>query len=83
MNKVIVTLFSKPQCSLCVPAKELVLKVQKQYPFTLENINILQHPEWFEKYKYDIPVLHVNGKEICRHRFDEQTIINAVNNVKS
>jgi hypothetical protein len=47
----------------------------------METVNIMQNKEWFEKYKYDIPVLHLNGEEICRHFFDENKILMHVQKV--
>lgn len=38
--------------------------------FKLVEVDIT-HPsnkEWFNKYRYDIPVLHLNGKYLSKHR---------------
>jgi hypothetical protein len=38
----------------------------------LEQIDITdpQHQHWFDKYKYDIPVLHMETKFWIKHRLD-------------
>jgi hypothetical protein len=38
--------------------------------FTLEEINIESDPELLRKYKYDIPVVTIDGSEAFRHRVD-------------
>jgi hypothetical protein len=37
--------------------------------YTLTEINIAEDPELLERYRYDIPVVLVNGSEAFRHRF--------------
>jgi len=36
--------------------------------FTFEEINIESDPELLNKYKYDIPVVTIDGVEAFRHR---------------
>lgn len=36
---------------------------------------------WKQRYKYEIPVVHFNGKLLMKHRFNEQTLLDALNNV--
>jgi hypothetical protein len=38
--------------------------------FTFEEINIEYDPELLRKYKYDIPVVMIDGAEAFRHRVD-------------
>ena len=33
---------------------------------------------WFHLYKHDIPVVHINGKEIMRHRVFENVLLDAL-----
>ena len=71
-----VTFFTKPDCTLCRSALFVVEKVRRTTPFELELIDISEpgQEEWSEAYKHDIPVLHLNGEEILRHRVDEATL---------
>jgi len=71
------TFFTKPNCSLCVPAKEIIDQVRTKVEFDLEVVDITQNKnqEWFNLYKYDIPVLHLEGVEISRHHFNEKEIL--------
>jgi glutaredoxin len=63
-----VTLFTKPGCHLCDIVKQTLSHVRKSHPFELEIRNILDNPSDEALYKNDIPVIHINGKEIARHR---------------
>lgn len=38
---------------------------------------------WFELYKYDIPVLHINNVEVMRHRVFEHALVDALQNATS
>lgn len=71
MNRV--TFFTKPDCSLCDGALFVINKVRRSLPFDLENIDIsapgCEH--WLALYKHDVPVVHLNGVEVFRHRVDE------------
>ena len=35
------------------------------------DISVPDNSKWHDLYKHDIPVLHLDGKEICRHRVSE------------
>ena len=74
MNRV--TFFTKPDCTLCRSALFVVEKVRRTTPFELELIDISEpgQEKWFEAYKHDIPVLHLNGKEVFRHRVEERKL---------
>ena len=37
-------------------------------------------PEWVEAYGFDVPVLLVDGTEVCRHQLDEQALRDALGN---
>jgi len=71
-------LFTKRECSLCLPVKVLINQVRKSKRFLYEEIDIEQYTEWYEKYRNHIPVVHVNHREIARHRLDEDTLRRAL-----
>jgi glutaredoxin len=64
----LITLFTKPNCALCDKALEQIELARQEVQFELVQINILDDLETYERYKHDIPVLHLNGVEIFRHR---------------
>ena len=76
-----VTLFTKPGCHLCDDVKAVIERVQVRKPFVLEIRNILDNPEDHDRYRFDIPVVLVNGQEIARHRLSEVRLDWALGNI--
>ena len=70
----VITLYTKPECSLCDDARDVINEVRTRIPFELEIRNILDDLETFEKYKHDIPVILLDGHEIARHRLTEDAL---------
>ena len=74
MNRI--TFFTKPDCSLCRGALYVIERVRTHSPFELERVDISAqgNERWFDAYRHDIPVVHLNGEEIFRHRVDERRL---------
>ena len=70
-----VTIYSRPGCHLCDDMKDLVRKVARTIPLTLEDIDIYGDDELEEKYGLEIPVLFVEGKRITNARIKEDALI--------
>ena len=70
MSKVHVVIYSRPGCHLCDDAKAAILSAGCSDQFVLEEINIESDDELLRKYKYDIPVIAINGVETFIHRVD-------------
>ena len=70
MTKPHVIVYSRPGCHLCDEAKHAIRSAGVDNLFTLEEINIESDPELLRKYKYDIPVITIDGREAFRHRVD-------------
>ena len=70
MSKPHVIVYSRPGCHLCDDAKAVMQNAGCSDDFTLEEINIESDDELLRKYKYDIPVVTINGVEAFRHRVD-------------
>ncbi|MFQ5603156.1 MAG: glutaredoxin family protein [bacterium] len=66
-----VEIFSKPDCHLCDEAKAVIKKVQGQWPFVLEEVDITKDKHLFEKYKEQIPVIFINGRKAFKFRVEE------------
>jgi glutaredoxin len=80
MSKPHVIIYSRPGCHLCDEAKAEILSAGCTDQFTLEEVNIESDDELLRKYKYDIPVITIDGLEAFKHRVapDEfRTRINA------
>jgi len=70
MSKVQVVIYSRPGCHLCDEAKAAILSAGCSDQFVLEEINIESDEELLRKYKYDIPVIAIDGVETFIHRVD-------------
>jgi glutaredoxin len=57
-----IVLYSKPGCHLCEDAKEALNALSGEFDFILEEFDINQDPALYERYKYTIPVMVVDGK---------------------
>jgi len=80
MNALRVRLFTKRGCFLCDKAKAVLEQAHVKMPFSLEEVDIEapQNLSWHEKYRYDIPVIHLNEKEIFRHRLKEEDLLSVL-----
>jgi glutaredoxin len=63
-----VIIYSRPGCHLCDEAKEIIKAARCLDEYTLEEINIESDPDLLSRYRYDIPVITINGVEAFRHR---------------
>jgi hypothetical protein len=64
---------------LCDEAKSILQRVAAEFRIELEEINIEQDPDAFEKYRNDIPVIFLNGRKIFKHRVDENKLRQIMN----
>ena len=68
MSKPHVIVYSRPGCHLCDEAKAVMQNAGYSDHFTLEEIKIESDDELLRKFKYDIPVVTIDGVEAFRHR---------------
>ena len=66
-----VDIYSKPACSLCEEAIAVVERVRARIPFFLAVTDIRQSPELFDRWRYDIPVVLIDGAFAFKHRVSE------------
>jgi len=69
-----VTIYSKKECHLCDVAKEELKALQCDFEFSLKEVDIEQDKLAFEKYKYLIPVIEVDGEIISTYRVNEKKL---------
>ncbi|MFP2896845.1 glutaredoxin family protein [Corallococcus sp. 4LFB] len=69
-----VDIYSKPGCSLCVKAVAVAEEVQARLPFELYVTDIRQSPDLFEAWRYDIPVVLIEGVPSFKHRVDGEAL---------
>ena len=68
---VLVELFSKDNCCLCDDAKSVLLKVQKEIPFELQEIKIQDDENLIREYGTKIPVVFINGRMAFKYHVYE------------
>lgn len=61
-------LYTKADCSLCQKMKDQMALARCDELFTLEEVDIEKDAELFALYRFEIPVLCINGVEAFRHR---------------
>jgi hypothetical protein len=67
-----VILYSKPDCSLCDELKLELLEFLHELGFELIERNILESDADFERYRFLIPILEIEGGELLHppHHWD-------------
>ncbi len=70
------TFFTKDDCELCDAAWFVIRKVVGDRPIEIDTIDIVapEASKWHALYSEHIPVLHIDGKEFCRHRVIEKAL---------
>ena len=65
-KRVRVTLYTKPGCHLCQEAKEQIIAARCQDLYVLDEVNIEEDPALYDRYRYEIPVIAINGQDTFR-----------------
>lgn len=66
-----VRFFTKPGCHLCEQAEELLEQIATECPMDLEMIDITEDMDIFDRYRYEIPVIAVEGGGTASGRITE------------
>ncbi len=74
MNKI--TFYTKDDCPLCDAAWFVVCKLRRRFEFELERVDLTGpgNGAVYGLYCNDIPVVHLNGREVSRHRVSERDL---------
>ena len=70
----VVTLYGRPGCHLCDDAREVLVRVRAERPFTLHEVDIERDDELLRRYLERIPVVSVDGEELFDFHVDEQAL---------
>jgi thiol-disulfide isomerase/thioredoxin len=69
-----VELYATEDCGLCRDAKQILLKLQKEFPFRIEEQVLTEkHPKYSE-YVLAVPVVVVNHGEVLSGKIEEQAL---------
>ena len=71
----IVTLYSKPGCHLCEDARALLEELAVERGFGIQEVNIVEDETLYARYRYEIPVVAVEGREMAKGRIDETVLV--------
>jgi glutaredoxin len=82
MSKARVIIYSRPGCHLCDEAKAAILSAGCSDQFVLEEINIESSDELLNKYRYDIPVITIDGVESFIHRVHPEEFRTRIKRIK-
>lgn len=66
-----VVLYTKPGCHLCDDMRDRLQAALRGTGVAVAERNIASSLDDFERYKHDIPVLVVDGREVARHRISD------------
>ena len=70
----LVTLYSKPDCHLCVQAREVLLRVQTDLAFELSERDITSDEALHRAYFERIPVVVLGDEELFEYFVDEDAL---------
>ena len=68
-TKARVVLYTKTNCGLCDKMREQMAMANCDDLYTLEEVDIEKDAELYARYRYEIPVLSIDGVEAFRYRF--------------
>ncbi len=73
-----VVLYSKPGCHLCEDMHALVCRALAGTGVAVTERNIALNLDDYARYRHDIPVLAIDGREVARHRITEAALVSAL-----
>jgi glutaredoxin len=82
VHEIQLTFVSKPNCHLCEAAREVVdgvvAELDSATSVRVEELSILDHPDLYEKYVEEIPVVLIDGRVHNIWRIDPVRLKNAL-----
>lgn len=81
MTRVII--YSKPGCHLCEEAKAAIEAAGCAEEYALEEINIETDPDLLRRYRFEIPVITIDGVEVLSNRVSSEEFKKAIRAAKT
>ena len=78
-----VTLYGRPGCHLCDEARAALLRVRADVPFELREIDIDGDDELLRAYLERIPVIEIDGREVCELGLDTGAVRSVIGTVSA
>ncbi len=67
-------LLMRQNCHLCWAMEKTLKEKLSHLNCQMLDIDLPENKLWFEQYNLLVPVLLLNGKEVCHYHLDEKTI---------
>lgn len=67
----VLTVLGKPDCHLCHVMAGAVRRAVAGLRATVVERDVRDDPDTYARYRYEIPVLLLDGRELARHRVNE------------
>ncbi|AIO32251.1 glutaredoxin family protein [Burkholderia pseudomultivorans] len=64
------TLYGRGWCHLCDDMRDALAPLAAEFGVAVDHVDIDADPALVARYDEDVPVLLLDGVEVCRHRFD-------------
>lgn len=71
------TLYGRGWCHLCDDMRDALAPVAAEFGVAVDYIDIDTDAALVARYDEDVPVLLLDGAEVCRQRFDEAAVRDA------
>lgn len=68
------TLYGRHWCHLCDDMRDALAPVAAEFGATVDYVDIDADPVLVARYDEEVPVLLLDGAEVCRHRFDDARV---------
>jgi Glutaredoxin-like domain (DUF836) len=78
----VLTLYGKPGCHLCEDARAEIERIRSECPFELKQVDITLDPGLNRRYAERIPVVAVDGVELCELRVDGDLVRDRLDRVR-
>jgi glutaredoxin len=82
MPQIVITLYTRKQCSLCGKAKQIIIELKQDWDIILEEVDIDESDELTELYGIMIPVVKMDGEEVAFGIIDKMDIRNRLQEKK-
>jgi glutaredoxin len=69
-----VDVYGKRDCCLCADVKATLLRVRRDIPFELREIDVESSPELYATYAERVPLVLINGRVAFKYRVDEAAV---------
>lgn len=73
-----VIIYSRPGCHLCEEAKTAIQAAGCDGQYELEEVNIETDPDLLRRYRFEIPVITIDGVETFRNRVGSEEFRRAI-----